>query len=256
MKPEELEKLFRDKLDVLHTAPPQANWQPETTWGKLESQLLPVAKRKPAFWYAAASVAGLFLLGGYGWYTVDEQRQVIWQLTQELRQANSQRANLPEAPRRIAEQTAQSHPTTPSVPTDNQRIANKRTQTGSVPAEKRNLDKTSLDAPLPLPVDTTDTNQVLARQAVSHDVAPDSVQVTIDPKQLLLTKGQPVNRKKPVFGEVTIVFPGNQPDAWQPPVAVQSKPRQKKSFFRFGRTETEPPAPTTDLPAGFTARLK
>ncbi|GGF07810.1 hypothetical protein [Hymenobacter cavernae] len=61
MQPEDIDKLFRDKLQ--HHAPTP----PDYLWTQLEEELQP-AKKRPVMWlYAAAAVIALLLVVGAGW---------------------------------------------------------------------------------------------------------------------------------------------------------------------------------------------
>jgi len=61
MQPEDIDKLFREKLQ--HHAPTP----PDYLWGQLEEELQP-AKKRPVMWlYAAAAVIALLLVVGAGW---------------------------------------------------------------------------------------------------------------------------------------------------------------------------------------------
>ncbi|UYZ64040.1 hypothetical protein [Hymenobacter weizhouensis] len=60
MQPEDIDKLFRDRLDG-HATPP-----PAYLWHDLEAELQP-QRRRPVLWLAAAAMALLTLLGGTAW---------------------------------------------------------------------------------------------------------------------------------------------------------------------------------------------
>lgn len=62
MQPEDIDKLFRDRLQHHAPAPP------DHLWAQLEAELQP-AKKRPAMWlYAAAAVITLLLAAGGGWF--------------------------------------------------------------------------------------------------------------------------------------------------------------------------------------------
>ncbi|WP_324678963.1 hypothetical protein [Hymenobacter sp. GOD-10R] len=61
MQPEDIDKLFREKLQHHAPAPP------DYLWAQLEEELQP-AKKRPVMWlYAAAAVVALLLVVGAGW---------------------------------------------------------------------------------------------------------------------------------------------------------------------------------------------
>ncbi|MBT2559136.1 hypothetical protein J7E24_15200 [Hymenobacter sp. ISL-91] len=61
MQPEDIDKLFRERL-ADHAPTP-----PAFVWAEIEAEIQPAKRRRPAMWLAAASVALLVLLGAAGW---------------------------------------------------------------------------------------------------------------------------------------------------------------------------------------------
>ncbi|NVO85378.1 hypothetical protein [Hymenobacter terrestris] len=61
MQPEDIDKLFRERL-AGHAPTP-----PTFVWAEIEAEIQPAKRRRPAMWLAAASVALLVLLGAAGW---------------------------------------------------------------------------------------------------------------------------------------------------------------------------------------------
>ncbi|WP_026351230.1 hypothetical protein [Hymenobacter aerophilus] len=61
MQPEDIDKLFRERL-AGHAPTP-----PAFVWAEIEAEIQPARRRRPVMWLAAASVALLVLLGAAGW---------------------------------------------------------------------------------------------------------------------------------------------------------------------------------------------
>ncbi|SDY66467.1 hypothetical protein [Hymenobacter psychrophilus] len=61
MQPEDIDKLFRERL-AGHAPTP-----PAFVWAEIEAEIQPAKRRRPVMWLAAASVALLVLLGAAGW---------------------------------------------------------------------------------------------------------------------------------------------------------------------------------------------
>ncbi len=61
MQPEDIDKLFRERL-AGHAPTP-----PAFVWAEIEAEIQPAKRRRPVMWLAAAAVALLTLLGGAWW---------------------------------------------------------------------------------------------------------------------------------------------------------------------------------------------
>ena len=61
MQPDDIDKLFRERL-AGHAPTP-----PAFVWAEIEAEIQPAKRRRPVMWLAAASVALLVLLGAAGW---------------------------------------------------------------------------------------------------------------------------------------------------------------------------------------------
>ncbi|MFD2787189.1 hypothetical protein ACFSX6_17110 [Hymenobacter rubripertinctus] len=61
MQPDDIDKLFRERLGGHAPTPPAF------VWAEIEAEIQPAKRRRPAMWLAAASVALLVLLGAAGW---------------------------------------------------------------------------------------------------------------------------------------------------------------------------------------------
>ncbi|QNP51631.1 hypothetical protein H9L05_16830 [Hymenobacter qilianensis] len=78
MQPEDIDKLFREKLER-HAPPP-----PDYLWAQLEAELQP-ARKRPVMWlYASAAVITLLMLAGGAWLWRGQIWTPLWVRQQKL----------------------------------------------------------------------------------------------------------------------------------------------------------------------------
>lgn len=108
MQPEDIDKLFRDRL-ADHAPTP-----PAFLWAEIEAEIQP-RKRRPVLWLAAASVALLALLGGL-WWTLQNGAD-LQNVRPELAATTSRRPAA-ATPENISQPQATTSPASPSSPSE------------------------------------------------------------------------------------------------------------------------------------------
>lgn len=146
MQPEDIDKLFREKLER-HAPPP-----PDYLWAQLEAELQP-ARKRPVLWlYASAAVITLLMLAGGAWLwrganldpTVGSVAKVTTQpavKTPEVISSknSSSQATLPAAPPSTPSEAAVATAPTKQQPSDAQLNQPLRSKPRSKPAAARQL---------------------------------------------------------------------------------------------------------------------
>ncbi|MES2732882.1 MAG: hypothetical protein V4714_14100 [Bacteroidota bacterium] len=98
MKTEDWEQVFREKINELHTPPPQTQWNQARSWEQLKAQIptasrQPIIQQKPVrplwFYYAAASVSLLLLFSFAFTVYIRQQNQENSRLQAALLQAKN-----------------------------------------------------------------------------------------------------------------------------------------------------------------------
>lgn len=155
MQPEDIDKLFRDRLADHAPTPPAFVWE------AIEAEIQP-RKRRPAMWLAAAAVALLTLLGGAWWVLVGGSG------------SPAGRPEMAAAPSRSA-RTAPPRPT----PTPTEANSEKNTLAQATPPAASPSSPTEAPATAPAAVVATTTPASEARSAgVQPDPAPASRRIS------------------------------------------------------------------------------
>lgn len=262
MKTEEWEESFREKVNGLDSPPPQTQWAPARSWGKLERQLATQSerdKKRVAWWVYAVAAVLLLIPALMAVYYFNRQSAEIHQLQAELTKAKTRHNFRPDTAvvntgvAETAGKTVIPQHQTLSV----KQLAVNQVKRGEQAPHKKTSRLVSVYQQAKMSVaDQTSAGELTKNTSVPMDTTrkgSDGAPVSVSVARIIRKAA-----RAPVSRTVVFVFQGEEKSQEQDRLADASLKPAKKFIFLSGEKEasssTKPPDPQNSFL--FTAKFK